>query len=101
MGYFTHLYQSGLPHRAVCVYMYLWDHKDGEGKCFPAIGTIAGELNLSKSTVKRALIDLEKAGWIRRECRKRENGGSSFNYYFYKKLGLPPGTEAGGSIIIY
>lgn len=82
MGYFTHLYQSGLPHRAICVYMYLWDHKDVEGKCFPAIGTIARELNLSKSTVKRALVDLEKAGWIRRECRKRENGGSSSNYYF-------------------
>lgn len=82
MGYFTRLYDSGLPHRAVSVYMFLWDHKDKEGKCFPAISTIARELNLSKSTVKRALGDLEKAGWIRKERRSRENGGSSSNFYY-------------------
>ena len=45
-------------------------------------GRTGRELNLSKSTVKRALADLEKAGRIRKECRKRENGGTSSNYYF-------------------
>lgn len=57
MGYFYEIYNSDLPHRAVVVYMYLKDRADKEGKCFPAIGTIARELNLSKSTVKRAIQD--------------------------------------------
>ena len=49
MGYFTSLYSSELPHRAVTV--YLRDRCDKEGKCNPAIGTIASELKLSRSTV--------------------------------------------------
>lgn len=82
MGYFTSLYSSQLPHRAVAVYMYLKDRADKEGKCYPAIGTIARELKLSRSTVKRALADLEKSSRLRREQRWRENGGKSSNMYY-------------------
>ncbi len=77
MGYFTSLYASELPHRAVAVYMYLKDRADKDGKCYPAIGTIAMELKLSRSTVKRAIGDLVKSGWICKEQRWRENGGKS------------------------
>lgn len=82
MGYFTALYSSELPHRARAVYMYLRDRADQEGKCYPAIGTIAKELKLSRSTVKRAITDLEKACYLRKEQRWRENGGKSSNLYF-------------------
>jgi len=82
MGYFTSLYASELPHRAVAVYMYLKDRADKDGKCYPAIGTIAGELKLSRSTVKRAITDLEESGHLRKEQRWRENGGKSSNLYF-------------------
>jgi Uncharacterized membrane-associated protein/domain len=82
MGYFTSIYNSELPHRAIAVYMYLYDRCDKEGKCYPAIGTIAKELKLSRSTVKRAVADLEKNGAIRKEQRWRENGGKSSNMYF-------------------
>ncbi|WP_143321102.1 helix-turn-helix domain-containing protein [Clostridium sp. HBUAS56010] len=85
MAYFTSVYNSELPHRAKTVYMYLHDRADRDGKCYPAIGTIARELNLSKSTVKRALLDLEKSGFIQREQRWRENGGKSSNLYFLSK----------------
>lgn len=37
MGYFTSLYTSELPHRAVAVFMYLRDRADKDGKCYPAI----------------------------------------------------------------
>lgn len=84
MGYFTSLYASDLPHRAVAVYMYLKDRADKDGKCYPAIGTIARELKLSRSTVKRAIADLEKSGHLRKEQRWRENGGKSSNLYFLK-----------------
>ncbi len=82
MGYYTSLYFSKLPHRAVAVYMYLYDRCDKDGKCYPAIGTIARELKLSRSTVKRALADLEKSGRIRKEQRWRENGGKSSNMFY-------------------
>ena len=84
MGYFTSLYASELPHRARAVYMYLYDRADKEGKCYPAIGTIARELKLTRSTVKRAIEDLEKSGRLRREQRWRENGGKSSCMFFLK-----------------
>ncbi|WP_042315539.1 helix-turn-helix domain-containing protein [Desulfofarcimen acetoxidans] len=86
MGYFTPVYTSELPHRARSVYMYLRDHAGKGGKCFPAIGTIARELNLSRSTVKRAIVDLEQSGHLRKEQRWRENGGKSSNLYCIKQL---------------
>lgn len=82
MGYFTSLYASDLPHRAVAVYMYLRDRSDKNGKCYPAIGTISKELKLSRSTVKRAITDLEKSGRLKKEKRWRENGGRSSNMYY-------------------
>lgn len=82
MGYFTSIYSSELTHRAVAVYMYLRDRADKDGKCYPAIGTIARELKLSRSTVKRAIDDLEKSGYLRKEQRWRENGGKSSCMYF-------------------
>lgn len=85
MAYFTSIYYSDLPHRAKSVYMYLHDRSDKDGKCYPAIGTIARELHLSKSTIKRALSDLEKLGYLRREQRWRENGGKSSNLYFLSR----------------
>lgn len=82
MAYFTSIYKSELPHRAKSVYMYLRDRADKDGKCYPAIGTIARELNLSRSTVKRAISDLETGGYLQKEQRWRENGGKSSNLYF-------------------
>lgn len=88
MGYFSSLYSSELPHRARAVYMYLHDRSDKDGKCYPAIGTIAKELKLSRSTVKRAIADLEKSGRLRKEKRWRENGGKSSNLYHLMQTDL-------------
>ena len=61
MSYFSTIYSdNSLPIRAKTVYMYLRDRSDKEHKCWPGINTIAAELNCSRSTVKRALHDLEK-----------------------------------------
>ena len=81
MGYFTTVYSSDLSHRARAVYMYLKDHADADGRCWPGINTIAAELNLSRSTVKRALADLCREGMISKERRWRENGSYSSNLY--------------------
>lgn len=81
MGYFATVYSSELSHRARAVYMYLKDRADAGGQCWPGINTIAAELNLSRSTVKRALDDLCRAGLITKERRWRENGSYSSNLY--------------------
>lgn len=77
MPYFTKLYQADLPHRAKLVYIYLHDRMDNEKKAWPGLGTIAKDLSLSRSTVKRAVKDLEKAGLIRKESHFRENGSAT------------------------
>lgn len=81
MAYFQNIYRSDLSHRARSVYMYLKDHADSEGRCWPGIRTISAELGLSRSTVKRALEDLYRAGLVAREPRWRENGSLSSNLY--------------------
>lgn len=75
------LYRRELPHRAISVYIYLFDRANKDGECWPAIPTIASELKLSPSTVRRALHDLRKAGLIETEQRYREKGGKSSLLY--------------------
>ena len=79
------LYRMDLLHRAVSVYIYLYDRANKDGECWPAIPTIAKELKLSQSTVRRALIDLRKAGLITTEQRYREKGGKSSLLYKMQK----------------
>lgn len=81
MGYFTEIYAEDLPHRAKAVYMYLKDRSNQNGQCYPAIGTIAKELQLSRKTVERALNDLIRAGLLKKEQRWRKNGGRSSLLY--------------------
>lgn len=75
------LYRMDLPHRAVSVYIYLSDRADKNGECWPAIPTIASDLKLSQSTVRRALHDLREAGLVSTEQRYREKGGKSSLLY--------------------
>ena len=64
MGKFNFLYRTDLPHRAVSVYIYLADRANKNGECWPAIPTIARELKLSQTTVRRALDDLRREGLL-------------------------------------
>ncbi|MDL2233034.1 helix-turn-helix domain-containing protein [Ruminococcaceae bacterium OttesenSCG-928-L11] len=81
MGYFDSVYAADLPHRAVTVYMYLKNRANKDGSCFPAVGTIAKDLSLSKRTVYRALGELEQKGFVKRSARWREKGGRSSSLY--------------------
>lgn len=75
------IYQSELPNRAIAVYLYLRGRANKEGVCWPAIPTMARELKMSESTVRRGVRDLEKAGFLMVEGRQRENGADSSNVY--------------------
>ncbi len=81
MGYFDSIYAADLTNRAKAVYFYLRDRADAEGKCWPGVKRIAADLSLSRSTVKRALTDLEHAGFLTRQERRRENGSRTSNLY--------------------
>lgn len=50
----------------------------------PGINTIAAGVSLSRSTVKRALDDLVRAGLVEKSNRRRENGSLSSNLYQIK-----------------
>ena len=82
MSYFGTIYaDSELPSRAKAVYMYLPDRSDADGKCWPGINTIASDVKLSRSTVERALHDLEQQGYLEKTPRHRANGSSTSNLY--------------------
>ena len=66
-----------LLHMGYTVYAYLADRANKAGECWPAIPTIARDLKLSQSTVRRALRDLRKEGLIQTEQRYRKHGGKS------------------------
>ena len=86
MARFDFLYKMDLQHRAVAVYIYLADRANRDGECWPAIPTIAGELKLSQSTVRRALQDLRKAELLKTEQRYRAKGGKSSLLFRLKKM---------------
>ena len=70
MSYFGTIYaDTELPSRAKAVYMYLRDRSDAERKCW---------------TVKRALHDLERHGYLKKASRQRANGSSTSNLYTVK-----------------
>ena len=65
------------------VYMVLLKHRNStNNKCFPSIEIIANKIVASDKTVKRALDELEKAGYIKIDSGMR---GISNNYYFPKE----------------
>ncbi len=84
MRYKREIYEYKLPHRAVAVYMYLSNRMGKNKDCYPSVKRVSDELKLSKSTVFRALNDLENAGLIERFPRFRDSGGRSSNLYSMK-----------------
>lgn len=82
MGGLSFLYRTELPHRAKLVYIYLHDRMDKEKKAWSGLNTIAKDLSLFRSTVKRAIRDLEKAELVRKEPHFRDNGSATSNRYY-------------------
>ena len=84
MSFFGNLYKEDLPPRAKILYMYLKDRANKNGECWPAIKTIAKDTSMSVSTVKRAISDLIRCGFLVKTESFRENGSQTSNRYFIK-----------------
>ena len=86
MSYFSTVYADpDLSAKAKQVLVYLHDRANKDGESWYAIGTIAADLSLSRSTVKRALSDLVRLGRVEKQPRYRENGGQTSNLYRLRK----------------
>lgn len=82
MSYFSDVYgDPELSARAKQVLVYLHDRANRDGESWYAINTMASDLSLSRSTVKRALAELVRQGRVVKQIRFRENGGCSSNLY--------------------
>ena len=102
MSYFGTIYADAeLPSRARAVYMYLRDRADSEGKCWPGIKTIASDMRLSRSTVKRALTDLEQHGYLQKIPRYRDNGSSTSNLYSVQEGRRKAQSSAKGGLRLF
>jgi len=86
-------FRADLKTRAKFVLQCLAMHSNKEGQCFPGIKTIAEECGYSINTVKRALKDLEEAGFIKKEARfdiTKKNGAQTSNLYTLIQVEVPP-----------
>ena len=97
MSKLSFIYDMDLSHRAVAVYIYLWNRANKQHECYPSIPTIARGLKLSESTIRRALSDLRKAGLIETEQRYREKGGTS-TLLFRRRIAKSRYLHQGGSV---
>lgn len=85
MSYFSEVYgDPELSAKAKLVLVYLHDRANKDGESWYAINTMAKDLSLSRSTIKRALAELIRQGRVEKQVRFRENGGCSSNYYQLK-----------------
>ena len=85
MSYFSEIYgDPELSARAKQVLVYLHDRANKDGESWYAINTMAKDLRLSRSTIKRALAELIRQGKVRKYVRLREDGGHTSNCYRVK-----------------
>lgn len=90
MSYFSEIYgDPELSAKAKQVLLYLHDRANQDGESWYAIGTMANDLSLSRSTIKRALAELVRQGRVVKQARFRENGGCSSNRYRLREIEGP------------
>ena len=83
MSYFSEIYNDPeLSAKAKQVLVYLHDRANQDGESWYAIGTMAKDLSLSRSTIKRALAELIRQGRVKKHIRFRKNGGRTSNRYW-------------------
>lgn len=76
-----------LPPTSKLILMALADSANEEGRCWPAVKTIAGKCGISARTVQRLLKDFEANDLLVVSRRTRADGGQTSNCY---RLGMPP-----------
>lgn len=81
MREFEMIYRDEVSSKAVTIYRYLRDRQGQHENCFPSHRTIALDNKCSVSTVKRAIDELVRKGYVVKENRRRKNGSKTSNNY--------------------
>ena len=85
---------------ALAVAAALAMYADRAGECWPTLNTVADRLKMHRNTVRKAVADLEAAGWLERTQRRRldnrgnrESGtaGPPSTSNLYRLLWIAPG----------
>ena len=63
------------------VYIYLGKFANSDQKCFPSVRTLARLTGIGISKVKSTINELVQKGMIRKENRRRRDGGKNSNLY--------------------
>ncbi|PHZ02247.1 conserved phage C-terminal domain-containing protein [Citrobacter freundii] len=71
---------SGMKLSSVAIMARLADFSSDEGVCWPSIETIARQLGAGPSTIRTAIVKLEKDGWLTRTQRRNGNRNASNVY---------------------
>jgi len=71
---------SGMKLSSVAIMARLADFSNDEGISWPSIGTIARQIGAGESTVRTAIAQLEKGGWLSRQQRRKGNRNASNVY---------------------
>lgn len=71
---------SGMKLSSVAIMARLADFSNDEGISWPSIGTIARQIGAGESTVRTAIAQLEKGGWLVRKQRRQGNRNASNVY---------------------
>ena len=74
MREFEMIYRDEVSSKAVTIYRYLRDRQGKHENCFP-----------SHRTVKRAIDELVRKGYVVKENRRRRNGSKTSNIYRCKE----------------
>jgi len=69
---------STAEYRILC---YLLMRAGNQDICYPSLNTISKDIDISLSTVKRAIPELVDKGYLKKVNRKRRNGSSTSNLY--------------------
>ncbi|WP_312946225.1 conserved phage C-terminal domain-containing protein [Superficieibacter sp.] len=72
---------SGMKLTSVAIMARLADFSSDEGICWPSIDTIARQLGAGASTIRTAIANLEKDGWLVRKQRRQGNRNASNVYH--------------------
>ena len=81
MRAFEMIYRDEVSAKAISVFRYLLDRQGSHEYCFVSHRRIAADLKISVSTVKRALDELERKGYVDIEQQRRANGSRCSNVY--------------------
>lgn len=81
MREFEMIYLDEVTAMAVLIYRYLRDRQGKHENCYVSHKKIAADNKCSVSTVKRAINELVKKGYVAVTHRRRANGSKQSNLY--------------------